>query len=169
MAKSLFLMTSVLLFLVLFTGCVSDEERQREIREKAEAGQYEEAERLAFEYFAADKLLLLISLEYIADKKDKALKRAYKHIFLIDDWDWAKDRDGRVKVDGRVVNQGDRTVTGFAIRIEYVKNGEVIDRVAFTESEEIKPGMYKEFERTKYGLSDCDQVFIDVVDFAIKN
>ena len=168
MLKSLCRIMFVLISLFLCSGCVSDEERQREIRGKAEVGEYEEAERLAFKYFAADKLLLLISLEYINDQKTKALKRFYKDNLLVDEWEWKEGRDGLITVDGRVINQGDRTVTGFAIRIEYMKKGKVIDRVIVTENKEIMPATYQKFEHTKRCLKGCDEVSVDIVDFAIK-
>ncbi len=161
-------MMLVLISLFLCSGCVSDEERQREIRGKTEIGEYEEAERLAFKYFAADKLLLLISLEYINDQKTKALKRFYKDNLLVDEWEWKEVRDGLIAVDGRVINQGHRTVTGFAIKIEYMKKGEVIDRVIVTENKEIMPGIYQQFDHTKRCLKGCDEVSVDIVDFAIK-
>ena len=168
MVKSLFRMMLVLISLFLCSGCVSDKERQREIREKTEVGEYEEAERLAFKYFAADKLLLLISLEYINDQKTKALKRFYKDNLLVDEWEWKEVGYGHIKVDGRVINQGDRTVTGFAIKIEYIRKGKVIDRVILTETKEIMPAMYQQFEHTKRSLKGCDEVSVDIVDFAIK-
>ncbi len=168
MVKSLFRMMLVLISLFLCSGCVSDEERQREIRGKAEVGEYEEAERLAFKYFAADKLLLLISLEYINDQKTKALKRFYKDNLLVNEWKWKEVRDGLITVDGRVINQGDRTVTGFAIKIEYMKKGKVIDRAILTETEEIMPATCQQFEHTKRCLQGCDEVSVDIVDFAIK-
>ena len=168
MVKPLFRMMLVLISLFLCSGCVSDEERQSEIRGKAEVGEFEEAERLAFKYFAADKLFLLISLEYINDQKTKALKRVYKDNLLVDEWEWKEVGYGLIKVDGRVINQGDRTVTGFAIEIEYMKKGKVIDRVIVTENKEIMPATYQKFEHTKRCLKGCDEVFVDIVDFAIK-
>jgi len=150
------------------SGCVSDEERQREIREKAAIGEYEEAERLALKYFAADKLLLLISLEYINDQQTKALKGFYKDNLFVDEWEWKEVRDGLIAVDGRVINQGHRTVTGFAIKIEYMKKGKVIDRVIVTENKEIMPDTYQQFEHMKRCLKGCDEVSVDIVDFAIK-
>jgi len=168
MVKPLFRMMIVLISLFFCSGCVSDEERQREIREKAKIGEYEEAERLALKYFAADKLLLLISLEYINDQKTKALKRFYKDNLLVDEWEWKEVGYGHIKIDGRVINQGDRTVTGFAIKIEYMKKGKVIDRVFLTETEEIMPATYQQFGHTKCCLQGCDEVSVDIVDFAIK-
>ena len=168
MLKSLCRIMFVLISLFLCSGCVSDEERQREIRGKAEVGEYEEAERLAFKYFAADKLLLLISLEYINDQKTKALKGFYKDNLFVDEWEWKEGRDGLITIDGRVINQGDRTVTGFAIRIEYMKKGKVIDRAIVTENKEIMPATYQKFEHTKSCLKSCDEVSVDIVDFAIK-
>jgi len=168
MVKSLFRIMFVLISLFLCSGCVSDEDRQGEIREKAKAGGYEEAERLAFKYFAADKLLLLISLEYINDQKTKALKEFYKDNLLVDEWEWKEVGYGLINVDGRVINQGDRTVTGFAIKIEYMKKGKVIDRVILTETKEIMPATYQQFEHTKRCLKSCDEVSVYIVDFAIK-
>lgn len=168
MVTSLFRMMFVLMSLFLCSGCVSDEERQREIREKAEVGEYEEAERLAFKYFEADKLLLLIGLEYINVQKTEALKGLYKDNLLVDELEWNEVGNSYIKVDGRVINQGDRTVTGFAIKIEYMKNGKVIDRVIFTETKEIIPATYQQFERTHRCLKGCDEVSVDIVDFAIK-
>ncbi len=158
----------VLISLFLCSGCVSDEERQREIRGKAEVGEYEEAERLAFKYFAADKLLLMISLEYINDQKTKALKKFYQDNLLVDEWEWKKVRDGLITVEGRVINQGDRTVTGFAIKIKYMKKGKVIDRFILTEMKEIMPDTFQQFDHTKRCLKGCDEVSVDIVDFAIK-
>lgn len=168
MLKSLCRIMFVLISLFLCSGCVSDEERQREIGGKAEVGEYEEAKRLAFKYFAADKLLLLTSLEYINKQKTKALKRFYKDNLLVDEWEWKEVRDGYIKVDGRVINQGDRTVTGFAIKIEFMKKGKVIDRAIVTENKEIMPATYQQFEHTKRCLKGCDEVSVDIVDFAIK-
>lgn len=168
MLKSLCRIMFVLISLFLCSGCVSDEERQREIRGKAEVGEYEEAKRLAFKYFAADKLLLLTSLEYINNQKTKALKRFYKDNLLVDEWEWKEVRDGYIKVDGRVINQGDRTVTGFAIKIEFMKKGKVIDRAIVTENKEIMPATHQQFEHTKRCLKGCDEVSVDIVDFAIK-
>ena len=161
-------MMFVLMSLFLCSGCVSDEKRQREIREKAEVGEYEEAERLAFKYFEADKVLLLIGLEYINVQKTEALKGLYKDNLLVDELEWNEVGNSYIKVDGRVINQGDRTVTGFAIKIEYMKNGKVIDRVIFTETKEIIPATYQQFERTHRCLKGCDEVSVDIVDFAIK-
>ena len=161
-------MMIALMSLFLCSGCVSDEERQREIKGKAEVGEYEEAERLAFKYFEADKLLLLISLEYINDQKTKALKRSYKNNLLVDEWEWKEVGYGHIKVGGRVINQGDRTVTGFVIKIEYMKKGKVIDRAILTETRDIMPVTCQQFEHTKRCLKGCDEVSVDIVDFAIR-
>ena len=169
MTKPLFLIIFSLLFLTLCTGWVSEEDRQREIRGKANAGEFEEAKKLAFEYFAADKLLLMVSLEYIAGQEEKTLKNVYKHNFLLVDCDRRKDKYGHIMVDVRVSNKGEKTVTGFAVRIECVKNGEMINRDIFTKIEEIEPGTYKTFERTKPEFQDCDEVSIDIIDFAVKD
>jgi hypothetical protein len=168
MVISLFRMMFVLMSLFLCSGCVSDEDRQREIREKTKAGEYEEAERLAFKYFAADKLFLLTSLEYINDQKTKTLKEFYNDNLLVDEWEWNEVGDGYIKVNGRVMNQGDRTVTGFAIKIECMKNSKMIDRIIFTETKEIMPATFQQFEHTQRCLNGCDEVSVDIVDFAIK-
>jgi len=69
---------------------------------------------------------------------------------------------------GSVINQGDRTVTGFAIKIEYMKKGKMIGRAILTETEEIMPATYQQFDHTKRSLKGCDEVSVDIVDFAIK-
>jgi hypothetical protein len=169
LAKPLFFVVFALFFLALCTGWVSDEDRQREIREKADAGEFEEAKRLAIEYFAADKLLLMVSLEYIAGQKEKALKNVYHHNFLIIDCDRREDENGRMVVNITVLNSGDKTVTGFAVRIDCVKNGKMINWGIFAKTEEIGPGTYKTFEQAKSGHKDCDELSVHLIDFAVRD
>ena len=49
-----------------------------------------------------------------------------------------------------------------------MKKGKVIDRVIVTENKEIMPGIYQQFDHTKRCLKGCDEVSVDIVDFAIK-
>jgi len=161
----------VVFFALLFIiGCVYDDDKKEEIKEKVRIGRHEEAERLAHTYFDADKLILMVMLEYIADQKDKAIKKAYKDNLLIDDWEWWIDRQGLTKVAGRVIHKGDKSISGFGIKIYYIRNEEVIDVATVTKAGEIEPGMYKEFEHThQSSLYHYDEISLDILDFGIKD
>lgn len=164
-AQGLFL----LLLLALLAGCVSDQDRQNEIKEKVRVGDYEEAVRLAHQYFSLDKGMLLVTLEYIADQKSKAIKEAYKNNVVIQDVDWSTDQSGGTVVVGKVLNRGDKTITGFGISIACKRDGKAVHAVRAAYSGPISPGMSKEFRRDIDGLTGCQDISIDVVDLGLKD
>jgi len=95
--------------LALLAGCVDDRDRQNEIKEKVRGGDYEEAARLAHQYFSLDKRILLVTLEYIADQKSRAAKEAYKNNVVIQDVEWSTNRSGGTVVVGRVLNRATKS------------------------------------------------------------
>ena len=159
----------VFVFLLCFVpGCVNDEDRQTEIRQKVIAGECEEARKLAHEYFADDKRILLVTLEYIATQEKKALREAYKNNVLIENLRWSTDGSGVVKVSGRLRNRGDKTITGFGNRAACARTGEVVRTVPAGRLANIQPGMYEDFEFIIKGFKDCDDITAHVIDVGLK-
>ena len=156
------------LVLVLFFGCDGDELKERMIREKLNAGQYDEAEQLARQYFADDKLVLLTTLSAIAERRDKFIKEAYRERLFIDRWDWSVDGNGLTKIAGRIINTGDKTVSGFALRIRYLKDGKAVRAVTHTKASNIDPGGSHDFVLRDAWLHPYDKLLIEIQDFALK-
>ncbi len=160
----------LLVLLALLAGCgVSDQDRQNEIKAKVGVGDYEEAARLAHEYFSDDKRILLVMLEYIGDQKSKANKEAYKNNVVIQDVEWSKDRSGGTVVVGRVLNLGDKTITGFGISIACKRDGKAVHAARVAYPGPISPGMSKEFRRDIDSLNGCGDISIDIVDLGLKD
>jgi hypothetical protein len=160
----------LLVLLALLAGCgVSDQARQDEIKEKVGGGDYEEAARLAHQYFSDDKRILLVMLEYIGDQKSKADKEAYKDNVVIQDVDWSTDRSGGTVVVGRVLNQGDKIITGFGISIVCKRDGKTVHAVRAAYPGPIPPGMSEAFRREIGGLTGCHDISIDIVDLGLKD
>ena len=162
----------VLIFVVLLIltiGCVKDEDRRDEVRKKVIAGEYEEASRLAKEYFADDKRILLVTQEYIAFEKKKALTEAYKNRLIIENLNWSTDRSGVTGVAGKLLNRGNKTITGFGIKIACRRAGKVVHETRAQWIAEIGPGMYEDFEATIEGLGECEDLVAIVVDLGLKD
>jgi len=160
-----------LAFLVVFAlmaGCTPNADQQREIREKVRGGEHEEAVRLAHKYFADDKRVLLVTLEYIKDQKDKAVKRAYKKNVVIGDVNLQTEPSGVRKVIGRVMNKGNRTITGFGIKAACKKDGRVVHEVRNLYLIEVAPGMSDVFQCGTDGFADCDDVSVEIIDLGLK-
>lgn len=157
------------LSMVVIIGCSSNEVKQKEIREKVESARYEEALDLAHEYFKNDKSLLLASLAYICEHKDRDLKEAYRSRLRIDHYDWWKDRYGFIRVIGRIINGGGKNISGFAVKIEFLQTGTVIHTSTLTEIKLINAGAFREFEYRKSAPENCDQVKVELTEFAFKD
>jgi len=157
-----------IVLLVLTVGCVNDEDRQSEIRKKVIAGEYEEAATLAREYFADDKRILLVALEYIAVRKNEALKQAYKNYLIIENLNWSTDRSGVTKVAGTLFNRGNKTITGFGIKAVCTREGQVVHEARARWVAEIGPGMYENFECMIEGHDDCEDLTARVEDLGVK-
>lgn len=158
----------LIVLLGLFLGCDSDESKEREIRDKLSLGQFDEAERLAREYFADDKLLLLTSLSSIAQLREKAAKEAYKEKLRILRWDSTAEGNEATKISGRLMNAGDRTVSGFALRMTYLKEGKVLKVVTHTRVQDIHPGRSGDFVFLDSGSPLYDELLLEIQDFALK-
>jgi hypothetical protein len=159
------------IFLVIFalaTGCTPHQDRQGDIREKVKSGAHEEAARLAHQYFADDKRALLITLEYIADQKNKAVKQAYKKNVVIGDVSLRAEPSDLNKIVGRIMNQGDRTITGFGIKAACKKDGRVVHEVRNRYLIEIAPGMSRTFRCVTDDFADCDDVSVEIIDLGLK-
>ena len=166
-SKWLWLIFVVLLGLTI--GCVNDENKQSEIRKKVIAGEYEEAATLAQKYFADDKRILLVTLEYIAVQKNKALKKAYRKHLIIENLNWSTDRSGVTKVAGKLLNSGNKTITGFGIKAACRREGRVVREARGRWISEIGPGVYEDFECMVEGLGDCDDLTATVEDLGLKD
>lgn len=160
---------TLLILLIFTTGCVNDEDRQSEIRNKVVAGEYEEAARLAREYFADDKPTLLIALEYVAFQKTKALKEAYKNCLIIEDVNWSTDRSGATKVTGKLLNKGNKTITGYGIKVVCRQEGKVVHEARARWVAEIGPGEHEDFECIITGFVGCEGVAASVEDLGLKD
>jgi hypothetical protein len=158
----------LLVLLVLILGCTGDEKRQSEIREKVLAGQHEEAVRLAHEYFADDKRILLVTLEYIAAQKKKALSQAYRSSVLIEELAWFEEGSGAAKIAGRLFNRGSRAVTGLGIRAQCRREGKVVREVRALCVAEIEPGAREDFECVIKGFVDCDDITAELVEVGLR-
>jgi len=159
----------LLVLRALLAGCVDDRDRQNEIKEKVRGGDYEEAARLAHQYFSLDKRILLVTLEYIADQKSRAIKEAYKNNVVIQDVEWSTDRSGGTVVVGRVLNQGDKIITGFGISIVCKRDGNTVHAARAAYPGPISPGTSGAFRRDIDGLTDCHDISIDIVDLGLKD
>jgi len=160
----------LLVLLALLAGCgVSDQARQDEIKEKVGCGDYEEAARLAHQYFSLDKRILLVTLEYIADQKSRAIKEAYKNNVVIQDVEWSTNRSGGTVVVGRVLNRGDKIITGFGISIVCKRDGNTVHAARAAYPGPISPGSSEAFRRDIDGLADCHDISIDIVDLGLKD
>jgi hypothetical protein len=160
-----------LIFFVVFAvmaGCTPHEDQQREIREKVRAGEHDEAVRLAHKYFADDKRVLLVTLEFIEDQKDKAVKQAYKKNVVIGDVSLQTEPSGINKVVGRVMNQGHSTITGFGIKASCKKDGRVVHEVRNRYLIDIAPGMSHGFQCATDGFANCDDVSVEIIDLGLK-
>ena len=158
----------VVVLLCLTAGCVNDADRQSEIRQKVIAGEYDEAVRLAHEHFADDKRILLVTLEYIATQKNKALRQAYKANASIGNVRWSKGGSGVARVSGRLLNRGDKTITGFGIRAACTRDGEVVQKARASRLSDIAPGKHEDFEFVIKDFEDCDDITAQVVDLGLK-
>ena len=158
-----------LILLVLLTGCAADEDKQEEIKEKVRAGEHDEAIRLAHEYLGDDKRVLLVMLEYIAYEKGKAVKEAYKKNVVIEDVDWSTDSSGVTAVVGRLLNRGDKTVTGIGMRIACIREGKTVREMRATFPDQIPPGASKAFQRKLDGFTDCHDLSIHIIDLGLKD
>ena len=154
--------------LVFTVGCVNDEDRQSEIRKKVSAGEYEEAATLAREYFADDKQVLLVALEYIAVRKKEALKQAYKNDLTIENLNWSTDRSGVTKVAGTLFNRGNKTITGFGIKAVCTRGGQVVREARARLVAEIGPGRHENFKCMIEGLDGCEDLTARVEDLGLK-
>jgi len=166
----IFRFPALLISLLAFAtaGCGEDVEGKRKIDERVRTGQYKEAVRLAHKYFEADKLLLLTNLEYIADKREKALKHNYRKSLLIHDWSWERQDRNLIRVAGKLVNMGNMAITGFSIRIKCMRHGQAACRVTIAVKGEVGPGMVGRFAGTGRCPEDYDDVSIEVLDFGLK-
>ena len=168
MLKRIVACAFLVIVLGLFLGCDSDELKERKIRDKLSLGQFDEAERLAREYFADDKLLLLTSLSSIAELREKALKEAYKEKLHILHWDSSIEGKGATRITGRLKNTGDRAVSGFALRMTYFKEGKVLKVVTHTQVQDIDPGGSSDFVFQDSALHGYDKRLLEVQDFALR-
>ena len=157
----------LLAFAFLGAGCGTDVEGKRKIDEKIEAGQYEEAVKLAHKYFSADKLLLLSNLEYIAYRREKSLKNEYKKNLSLQVCSWENKETGSIYVAGKVFNAGEMTITGFSIKITCIQNGEAVGSASIFEKGHILPGKEGKFTGSKPCLQDHDGVSIEILDFGL--
>jgi len=161
--------TVVLLVLfTLMTGCTADEDHQKEIRDKVRRGEHEEAVNLAHKYFADDKRVLLVTLEYIADQKHKALKKAYIKNVTIEDVDLRTEASGGKKVIGRLVNKGNKTITGFGIKAGCERNGRIVHEVRTRYLADIGPGMSSAFQCEARDLANCDTISVEIIDLGLR-
>ena len=160
-------LVAVFFFGLLF-GCDSDEQKERQIREKLSHGQFDEAERLAREHFADDKLLLLTTLSSIKELKEKALKEAYGKKIHIAHWDASIEGNGVTKIAGRLTNTGERAVSGFALRLTYFKEGKALRVVVHTQVQDIAPGCSGDFVFRDSGGPLHDKLLLELQDFALK-
>jgi len=158
----------LILLLAPFSGCDSDEIKEKEIRDKLSLGQFDEAERLAREYFADDKLLLLTSLSSIAELREKAAREAYEEKLRILRWDSSIEGNGATRISVRLMNSGDRTVSGFALRVTYLKEGKVLKVVTHTRVHDINPGRSGDFVFMDSGSPPYDKLLLEIQDFAMK-
>jgi hypothetical protein len=157
-----------LLALMTVSGCKSDEDLKDEVRAEVRAARYEKAVELASRYFAADKLNLMVMLDYIAFQKEKASKQAYRPYIHTEVLEWERDRPGGVSLVGRIANRGDRTMTGFAVQIRYLERGAVTASSVLTRAEDIGPGKSRTFGTRERRAIRCDHVSVDLIDFALK-
>ncbi len=133
------------------------------------AGEYEEAEKLAYKYFADDKRVMLVTLEYIAHQKDKALKEAYKVNVSIDEVRWSIDPSGVTTVLSRFVNRGNRTITGLGIKVGLLKGGRLVHEVRASYLLEVGPSSSGPFQCRIEALADFDDISIDIIDLGFKD
>jgi hypothetical protein len=167
-----------LLFLLLSAaGCSQDEEKQSAIREKVRAGDYEEAARWAHQYFDDDKRMLVVMLEYIADQQSKARKGAYNRHVVIQDVQLLHERSDQFyrsesrpdMVIGRLVNRGDKTITGFGLRVACIKDGKTLRETRALFAQAVPPGLSTVFRQPVDGFTDCQDVTIQIIDLGIKD
>lgn len=138
------------------------------IKDKLNAGHYDEAEQLARQYFASDKLLLLTTLSLIAERREKAAKESYRQKLIIDRWEWSTDGGGLTRIAGTIVNNGDKTISGFALRVRYFKDGKGVGAVTHTEALPIDPGGTHDFVIRDASPHSFDSLRIELQDFALK-
>ncbi len=148
-------------------GCGTDVEGKRKIDEKIEAGEYEEAVKLAHKYFSADKLLLLTNLEYIAYRREKSLKSAYKKNLSLQVCSREDKETGLIYVAGKVFNDGEMTIRGFSIKITCIQDGKAVGSASIFKKGYILPGKEGKFTGSKRCLQDHDGVSIEILDFSL--
>lgn len=158
-----------MVLLIAAVGCANGENRQEEIRKKVNAGEYEAAARLAQAYFADDKRTLLVALEYIAVQEKKALKKAYTNLLIIENLNWSTDRPGVTKVSGKLVNTGNKTITGFGIKAACRRDGGVVHEARARWVAEIGPDMNRDFEFIMEGVEGCQDLTATVEDLGLRN
>lgn len=154
----------LLLAVFLISGCTKDQERREAIKKAVKMGRFEQAERMARDGFADDKLEMLLLLEYIEGQKEKAERAAYLPALSTRSWGWTRGPGGNVVVRGEVLNGGPRPLAGFALEAECLKGGRVVARGTLRKIGDVGPGKTAGFELSISGAADCDQVEIAVLD-----
>jgi hypothetical protein len=83
--------------------------------------------------------------------------------------DWSTDSSGVTAVVGRLLNRGDKTVTGIGIRIACIREGKTVRRIGATYTDQIPPGASKVFQRKLDGFTDCNDLSIHIIDLGLKD
>lgn len=154
-------------WLALFSGCSDDERLKQEIREDAKAGRFDEAAAKAREHFATDKLTLMVLLETIAIDRDRTEKDAYRRHLLFEAVVWEKT-DAGVSLSARVLNSGDRTLTGYGIKATLLQDAVRQESFFFSQIERIPPGGFVAFQHERKTKATFDQVRLEIHDFGLE-
>ncbi|WP_028322037.1 hypothetical protein [Desulfatiglans anilini] len=155
-------------WLILFSGCSEDERLKREIREDARAGRFDEAVAKARDYFAADKLTLMVLLETIAIERNRAEKATYRHHLALEAVEWEKTDSG-ISLSGGIRNSGDRTLTGYGIKVTLLQNIERKETFFFSRIKQIPAGGLGVFRYERKTQAPFDHVLLEIHDFGIED
>lgn len=157
--RHLFRLIIMLVVVFVIAGCMSEQQKDREIMNKVVMGQYDEAERLVRKYYQNDRskaMAWFTSFQVLESKLyiDK----------LVIQKGWKYTINGNYSyVRGRIKNTGDKTISYFKIKALYKnKNNDVLDTGYTNSANILVPGGAKKFEIMHKRSPDYKYVSIHV-------
>lgn len=150
----------------LLWGCSDDERFKDEIRAEVSAGRFKEAEAKARDRFAADKLNLMVMLEYIDVERSKREKDAYRQNLQFEKVHWKRTADGTALLSATLRNSGGKTLTGFGVKATLMVDGAARKSVSFSRTVTLPPGDCISFHH-ELSVPRFDQVHLELLDFGL--
>jgi hypothetical protein len=155
-----------ILNLLLYACGKSLEEKQADIGKEVFFNKdYEKAKTLAYEYFGKNTSDYIA---YITMIKNEEAKEYLQYIKIQDGWKWYVD-NGYIYIDGRVKNNGNKTIRYFEINASFKnKSNEIVDTDYTNSGEELIPGSMKSFNIMHRNSSDIKYISLQVKNISLK-